>query len=231
MKEGFLLILYVRRLWDGDRTEFDRKVGGFELELVITGSDKMGFILSDGRKMVKKYVAERPFFSEGFFREVYDTFKEVGIGVCDLSSIIVDIGPGSFTGLRITLCAVRTWKVLFPEIDIFGVSRMVVGLWKRCGIYGEEERDLVVYMPSLRDEFYGMKVLDGPEFFIKERDEIEKNESVLFLDDGVEIDDILRFYYEVILKDELKNFWIKYLSHRDILPIYVYPDDCSVRRK
>jgi len=58
---------------------------------------------------VERWAALEPPYSSGLFAAVEAVLKEAGIGLGDIELFAVADGPGSFTGVRIGLTAVKGW--------------------------------------------------------------------------------------------------------------------------
>lgn len=82
-------------------------------------------------------------------KKIDDLFKSAGLAVDDLQGIVVSLGPGSFTGLRIGLAAAKGIAVA-RELPLVGVTMFEVAEARLC-----EEKGLShVVIPSRKDEFY-----------------------------------------------------------------------------
>ncbi|MEW5795115.1 MAG: tRNA (adenosine(37)-N6)-threonylcarbamoyltransferase complex dimerization subunit type 1 TsaB [Candidatus Zixiibacteriota bacterium] len=82
-------------------------------------------------------------------KKIDELFQSSGVAVGELQGIVVSLGPGSFTGLRIGLAAAKGIAVA-GEIAIVGVTMFeLVGARLR-----HEERPTYVVIPSRKDELY-----------------------------------------------------------------------------
>jgi tRNA threonylcarbamoyladenosine biosynthesis protein TsaB len=78
---------------------------------IDTSSASGGIAALEGKQLLGHvFTAERDDYSMRFFRELRTLLNEVGLGVPDFDVYAVDAGPGSFTGLRVGLTAVKAWS-------------------------------------------------------------------------------------------------------------------------
>lgn len=82
-------------------------------------------------------------------KKIDDLFQTAGLTVDDLRGIVVSLGPGSFTGLRIGLAAAKGIAVA-RELPLVGVTMFEVAEVRLC----EEKASSHVVIPSRKDEFY-----------------------------------------------------------------------------
>ena len=71
----------------------------------------------------------------------------------DIEGIVVNIGPGSFTGIRVGVVVARTIAQLL-NIKIYPVSGLDVCMFKYLTNNPNNVQKIVVMMDALRDEFY-----------------------------------------------------------------------------
>ncbi len=156
---------------------------------------------------------------------LYDYLKAEGIGIGDIGSIIVDIGPGSFTGLRIGLAAVKAWGYAFRDIDIYGVSCLDVVAWDVLSREGREE--IVVVRDAGRGNVYTGRYTIGPSGLAREYGLVPVDE----LHRWTRNMRIIKFSPPLPGMFNLPQKWLKKIDVFELRPLYLYPDDCSVSKK
>ncbi len=94
------------------------------ITLAIDTTDHKGSVAvrADGR-MVATRLYEDDDYSSWLLPAVESSLKEAGKDFTEVDLLAVATGPGSFTGVRIGLCAVKAWAEVYQKA-IVGVSRL-----------------------------------------------------------------------------------------------------------
>jgi len=76
---------------------------------IDTFSDILGLSLIDGHKLILRlsYGKVKP-FSELLISKIDGIFRETGYSLSDLYGVAVNVGPGSYTGLRVGITVAKT---------------------------------------------------------------------------------------------------------------------------
>ncbi|MBU0731316.1 tRNA (adenosine(37)-N6)-threonylcarbamoyltransferase complex dimerization subunit type 1 TsaB [Patescibacteria group bacterium] len=93
--------------------------------LIIENSkpDKAILALAEDGKIVSKIIKKRQFHeSENLLEYIDDLFKEKKIKVRDLEGIIVVIGPGSFTAVRVA-CVIANTMAYVEKVPLYGFKQ------------------------------------------------------------------------------------------------------------
>ena len=106
--------------------------------------------------------------SEHMIPEIDTLFKKYDVKNEDIENIIVSIGPGSYTGIRIALTIAKTMAVALPSVSIYLVSSLQV--LKN----GDKPSICLINARSNRSYF---AVYQGNECL--QKDQIKTNEEVL----------------------------------------------------
>ena len=80
-------------------------------------------IFDDGRELAYELSLEKTTHSETFMPLVMRVFKECGLNPVDMDALAVTTGPGSFTGIRIGLSAVKG-MALATGLNVIPVSSL-----------------------------------------------------------------------------------------------------------
>ncbi len=181
--------------------------------LVLSMSDRPSFLLVKDNNVLCEFLGEEG-NSTAFFVALERDLKKHGLSIEDLDAIVLDAGPGSFTGLRISFAAVKVWAFLYRHIRVYSVSNLSV--WAREG--------LIVVRPAGRGNVYAMRNEDGRcEFFLIPESSLEEIGKPVIWAQRME-PKMLWHYFQ-------KN--LSTLTPSDVetlLPLYIYPDDCSVHK-
>ncbi len=70
------------------------------------------------------FTTEAPRSSDILPTELQRLMQHANVTVNDLATILVAIGPGSFTGIRLGLATAEAFKLLNPSINIIGLSTL-----------------------------------------------------------------------------------------------------------
>ncbi len=134
---------------------------------------RIGLRLPDG-EIISRENKDRFRHAEFIFELIKDVLKAGSIDKNSLEAIVISTGPGSFTGLRVGMSAVKGLAVALniPLIGIGTFNAVAKGLFEQFG-------PTAVLIPSRRDEFY-FGLIESAEFdqdniVILKTDEIESN--------------------------------------------------------
>ncbi len=218
---------------------------------IETASRQMGVaVMKDGEPIASyELLADFPHAVE-LPGAVTRVLQAAGLTLTELDAVIVDIGPGSFTGLRIGLSFVKalvyrskTAVVGVPSLDVLAAN-LTASAIPVCPVIDAKQRNVytVRYLPG-RDGL----AKDG-EYRLGPPAEVipTSKEPVLFLGDGCKV------FREVILQRcpqaqfAAPDLWLPRAAtlarlglerlaagQKDdpatIVPLYLYPRDCQIR--
>ena len=218
---------------------------------IETATRQMGIAAIDGERVLASYelLAENPHAVE-LPDAVIRVLKAAHTTLAQVKGIVVDIGPGSFTGLRIGLAFVKA--LVFPtKIPLVGVSSLDVlasnlPFTSRpvCPVLDAKQKNVyaALYRPQKSD------VKKATDYFLGPIDDFlgKVKEPTIFLGDGCSL------YRERILERcpeaefASQELWLpkaatlgrlgaqrltkgKPDDPSRLVPMYLYPFDCSVR--
>lgn len=138
-------------------------------------------------------------FSSRLFRQLDFLLGELAVSLKDVDVFSAGIGPGSFTGLRVGLAAVKGWAEAF-ERPVAAVS----GLEAIASLAGTSSSRIVPVMDARRGQVYaalyrrgeGGLVLEGGEQVISPAELLDRV-SPIASDEGVAV---VTPHYEVVAK-------------------------------
>lgn len=129
---------------------------------VDTSSEETSCCIVSGDGSSLKFEHNKQSHAESLFKLIGEAVDERSIKITDISHFVVSIGPGSYTGVRIGLSAVK--GIAFANgAPVIGVSKFDV-LAHKANITGE---DFLVCFDAKRDEVFCQK-------FHNENGEIKK---------------------------------------------------------
>ena len=111
------------------------------------GGCVVAVVMPDGTAFAETLVTEREQAAK-LMPLVQEVMKEAGIEFADLGLIVTTTGPGSFTGLRISLSTARSLGLAL-NIPVQGVSTFAA-MYHSCAPLG----DAMVVLESKRKDFY-----------------------------------------------------------------------------
>ncbi len=90
--------------------------------------------------------------SEVLIPEIRQMLDAQGLTFCDINLLLVCVGPGSFTGVRSSIAAARTFPLACPQLALGGVSAFEAYV---LGLAEEERAELnAVIIETKRQDFY-----------------------------------------------------------------------------
>lgn len=115
-------------------------------------------LLKDGENLANITLTGTKFHSESLIDMVDDALKYQDLKIKDVDLIVVGVGPGSFTGLRIALTVAKTFAQAL-DIPIVGISSL------EAYAFGFKNRDKILPIIDARREraFFGMYRTSGDE--------------------------------------------------------------------
>ena len=218
---------------------------------IETATRQMGVAAIDGERVLASYelLAENPHAVE-LPGAVTRVLKAAHTTLAQVKGIVVDIGPGSFTGLRIGLAFVKA--LVFPtQIPLVGVpsldvlaSNLPFTSRPVCPVLDAKQKN--VYAALYQPQKGGLKKVS--DYFLGPIDDFlgTVKEPTIFLGDGCSL------YRERILERcpeaqfASQEFWLPKAATlarlgaqrlkngtpddpSRLVPMYLYPLDCSVR--
>jgi tRNA threonylcarbamoyladenosine biosynthesis protein TsaB len=91
---------------------------------LATSADPCGIAISDDRGLlVERTFRHRMQLSERLLGDCDELLRDAGIEIAEVDAFVADIGPGSFTGVRIGVTTIKTWSDLLGKPAV-GVSAL-----------------------------------------------------------------------------------------------------------
>jgi tRNA threonylcarbamoyladenosine biosynthesis protein TsaB len=137
--------------------------GGMRLLAIDTAFDACSVGFADGARLVTRSIDAGRSHAEHLLGMIRDVTSEAGVALADLDCLAVTTGPGSFTGIRIGVAAVRG-LALVTRTPTIGVTTLAVHAEEARTTFGG--RPVLTTIAAGRGELYG----------------------ALFSDDGAEIE-------------------------------------------
>ncbi len=225
---------------------------------IDTSSDRLGVAVVDEARVLASYavLAERPHAAE-LPQALTRVLDASGQTFAELEGVALDIGPGSFTGLRIGLAFVKALLfhterplVAVPSLDVLAANARYA-TEAICPIVDAKQRKLYAGLFHAeqgrlrRDADYLLASVDDVVAMLRER--LRLDERVIFLGDGVgrygeAIASALGSRAVLATPDvwlpdaaALGRLGLERLRQgardnpRDLVPMYLHPMDCSIR--
>lgn len=187
--------------------------------------------------------------SENLMPMIYEIFKKTNLSLLDIGLIVCDIGPGSFTGIRIGIATIKAFSdsLNIPCIGISSLEGLAYNVNSDgyiCSIIDCKHDNCYFALYKLHDGIY--KEIIEPQASSIENALLklkEFNSSITFIGDGAEIfhDHILSSCYDALFMTDLSSNLLnsynvglagfnKYNSDSkiaDILPLYLKESDAK----
>jgi tRNA threonylcarbamoyladenosine biosynthesis protein TsaB len=134
-----------------------------KLSMKILGLDSSAIaascaIVEDGRILASSYINNNKTFSQTLMPLVENTLNSAGLSLSDIDKFAVTNGPGSFTGLRIAVSAVKAMAYANSK-PVCPVSTLVALAYNYFGVAvnpskGRQSRLVCATMDARRNEVY-----------------------------------------------------------------------------
>jgi len=102
---------------------------------------------------VTHFTTQAPRSSDILPTELQRLMQQENVAVSDLTTILVAIGPGSFTGIRLGLATAEAFKLLNPSIQIIGLSTLHALATHICADY-HPQTDFTVLLDAAGGQAY-----------------------------------------------------------------------------
>jgi len=220
---------------------------------IDTSSKFLSIAISDNDKIIleESHLLDRKHSSE-MVPKIEELLKKIGISIDKIDAFIVGLGPGSFTGLRIGVSAVKGFGVAAkkPCIGVASIDAIASGVrgpYKTIVPIIDAKR-MQVYYGIYRKKGYRVIGLSGYRVAPIEKLMDKVKTEAVFLGDGVGLyrEKIKRLNKKAVFLEE--EYWYpssgnliklgydrikrrKKIGLDDLIPIYLYPKDCQVKLK
>jgi len=219
---------------------------------IDTSSGFLSIAVSDDNNIIKEenHLLERK-HSSLLIPKIIEMLEAQGISIGDIGAFIVGLGPGSFTGLRIGVSAIKGFGLALgrPCVGVASMDAMALNAKDKAGLIVPviDAKRGNVYSAIYRERKGSVKRNSG-YLLLKVKDLMKKIKTpAVFLGDGQALygEEIKRYNKDVVFLGE--EYWypkasalirlgypgIKKFKKNDLSrlnPIYLYPRDCQVRK-
>ena len=156
------------------------------------------------------------------FEQISRLCSENNVKIKDIGALLIDIGPGSFTGVRIAISCAKAFGYL--GMEVWSIPSLNIGAY-----LSNMQGGFSVALDAKRNNVYLRSYVSGEgivsddgDIALKSRDDLNDNPNICEIKDYTTKD---------ILDCFLNNKSL--FSHADVMklsPLYIYPLDCSVRK-
>jgi len=160
-------------------------------------------------KTFSKILQSHKFNNDVFMKKIIDFFEEKNINFNDLSHILVNQGPGNFSGLRGSLATAKGIS-LSKNLQLFGYNTF---LWSCVKFINN--KNSVYSLLQFRDKYF-VKKFDSNLTISSNVREVTKDEIIINYKDAfkVVVSDTTKYFDDKILK--LNNLNIVELDHNEL---------------
>lgn len=172
--------------------------------------------------------------SENLLPEIEKLLIKSKLSLSNLDAIAVNVGPGSFTGLRISIATVKALLNVFPNIKCIKLTSFEILAEK----FFENSNALqaTFVLDALSGLFFCQEI--NKNFHKNEEKLITKEELIEFKNivtnkiiDGASVE-VLECGAETLIKLATKKFNNKeFISEKELLPLYIRPSQAEANRK
>ncbi|MCX5688141.1 MAG: tRNA (adenosine(37)-N6)-threonylcarbamoyltransferase complex dimerization subunit type 1 TsaB [Candidatus Omnitrophica bacterium] len=219
---------------------------------IDTSSKFLNIALSEDERIIKEefHLLDRRHAIE-LVPKVKELLKTSRVSINKIDAFIIGVGPGSFTGLRIGVSAVKGFGIASgkPCMGVASIDSIACNAIN-CGI------NIVPVIDAKRGQVYssiyrrnGKNIVRKSDYILQPVEKLMKNikEEALFLGDGLILykDKIKSLNKKAIFLEE--EYWypgagnliklgfsklkkVKKTNLDKLTPLYLYPEDCQVRK-
>jgi len=222
---------------------------------VSTSSKFLCIALIKNDKVIKEYSRiQQTGHGRLLVPKIAEIISKRGMQLADMDCLAVDIGPGSFTGLRIGIASVKGLSLILkkPVIALSSLDLIAAGIpgslkMIRCPVIDAKRQN--VYAAVYKQDKNGIKrkskyLLLSPEELLK-----KIKEPAIISGDALKLyQRRIKEISKVKLSFQKEKFWYprglsfaklslllyrqkKMLKPEQLVPLYLYPDTCTVRKK
>ncbi len=94
----------------------------YSLYLDTTTKEIRILLIKNDNIVSEKQFASNDNSENQFIGQIDKLLKENKLGIDDIDNLIVNVGPGGFTGTRISVAFANALKLARPELKLFGIS-------------------------------------------------------------------------------------------------------------
>lgn len=109
----------------------------------------------DGSILAEASTEERSKQTEQLIPAIEQVLSRTGVDYPDLDLLVSTIGPGSFTGVRIGIAAIKGFSLVYPHIPTYGVSTLETLAWRAS--QDHPNRSVTVLLDALRGQVYAQQ--------------------------------------------------------------------------
>ena len=220
---------------------------------IDTSSKFLSIAVSEDKNIIKEesYLLDRQHSSQ-LVPKIKELIKKSRLSIKKIDGFVVGIGPGSFTGLRIGVSTVKGFGIALgkPCIGVASIDAIA------CNADSAGCNEIVPVIDAKRGQVYaaiyrkkGNQIIRISEYLLLPIDELMKTikGSPVFLGDGVSLykDKISDMNRKAVFMEE--KYWYPEAGHLielgfakiknmkkvnlgKLIPMYMYPEDCQVRK-
>ena len=220
---------------------------------IDTSTKFLSLGIYDDGKIYEYNLEVGPKLSSLLIVTISNVLKALELELKDLDYFVCGLGPGSFTGLRVGLSAMKglSWSLNKPLIGVSTLELLAMnaqGCANKIIVPVIDAKRNLIYSCFYRNS--GCKLKKMSSYMLVSKDELLKKikSSCVMTGDALSLykDDIVKSVPEVVLLDKdnwypkahnmiklslesIKNKKIKDISK--INPMYIYPKECQIRTK
>ena len=153
---------------------------------IDTSSQKHSIAIRNNTKIISHTTTN--IHNDSLFETINSLLNKMTLEYSDINTILCNVGPGSFTGIRIGVAAVRGIKKVLPNIKIIGITAM------ECIAYTKNKTT------NNNTSFYVAINAFGNELYIQKFNYLTKQESEILI--VHQEDFITTEYYDHIVSNE-----------------------------
>ena len=90
-------------------------------------------ILKDENILFEKYLEGKEGHAKNIVNIINVGLNTNNLDVCDLNEVIVGVGPGSYTGVRMAVCVAKMLAEFMPNIKLYKISTLKLLSSNLCG--------------------------------------------------------------------------------------------------
>lgn len=113
-------------------------------------------VLNGDKQVTQRHTRAERNHSIHMMKAIEDTLKDAGLALSQMDAIVVGVGPGSYTGIRIAVTTAKTlaWSLNLPVLGSSSLEATALGAFASVGTQGGNTHWVIPLVDARRGQVY-----------------------------------------------------------------------------